>query len=380
MNHVEATIQEVDGRQETARAWVDELVSLRAALVRMTRLPAVGQDNFTNQPESHRLLKSTVPVSNESPSLSERDGFDNDGNPMVWRKVLDDLRENGPSKNKQVRERLGMRQAAVAAAFCLLKKRGLAINDQSARWWAETDEIKSWPRSGGDANLLQVPIDTSTEYRDSEQSRETTCEADVSGAAKNSAKHSDSDTEVYISQPEIKSPEPATKDASFWQQVAERDETIPIVDAPAAFSAALKVLPAGRRRIAEQAACYTAGEFAALGRDAIAALPGCGDNTAEHLADWLRHCFGLEFAVIETESATDAAPQHLGDEDTLIFHFLAELPQGEREIVKLAKCRTPRELAAFGAERIRKLPNANHHTCNHVGRWLKKNFDLVLAE
>lgn len=72
--------------------------------------------------------------------------------------------------------------------------------------------------------------------------------------------------------------------------------------------------------------------------------------------------------------------EHAGDEDTLLFHFLNELPLGEREIVKNCRCKTPRDLAEHGAKSIRKQLGANAATTNHIGKWLKEKFGLDLAE
>lgn len=80
------------------------------------------------------------------------------------------------------------------------------------------------------------------------------------------------------------------------------------------------------------------------------------------------------------EPAPSDPPQCSQEADTILLHFLNELPFGEREIIKNTRCKTARELAEYGSRMIRKQLGANAATANHIGQWLKSKFGLELAE
>ena len=209
--------------------------------------------------------------------------------------VLDDLRQNGPSKIAKIADRVGKSYSNVSSQLVALKKRGLAVNDSSARWYAETDETRSWPRLT--AGIVKPPRpEWDDDDDDAADTNEDIPQPEIKPlpaaavAAPNDAPKCSPIHETGVSS--RKTPAPIHQVAAFIQQRPDDDPA----DDPEMFATVLAVLPTGRRDVVNRARCRTARELAAFGRTSLTALPGCGSNTCEHIEDWLSLHFGISLA------------------------------------------------------------------------------------
>ena len=67
------------------------------------------------------------------------------------------------------------------------------------------------------------------------------------------------------------------------------------------------------------------------------------------------------------------------DDPEMFATVLAVLPTGRRDVVNRARCRTARELAAFGRTSLTALPGCGSNTCEHIEDWLSLHFGISLA-